>query len=114
MRIEDFKNKQPFTVPDNYFEQFNSNIINMLPKETAQKEKKRSPIALPRIARHISYAAMLIIVFAIGYTIHNTGDTAPNTTAEEHYEGEYIDEILNNYPIDDYTFYCYLTGNEIN
>lgn len=114
MNIEEFKKKEPFTVPDNYFEQFADNMMNMLPKEHVKEQKKHRTIALPRIARYISYAAMLIMVFAIGYTLYNTNQTTQNITAEEHYEGEYIDEILNNYPIDDYTFYCYLTGNDIN
>lgn len=115
MKIEDFKNRQPFSVPENYFEQFGSNMINILPKEHAAKEKKSRTTALPRIARYISYAAMIVVAFVIGTTlIINTTNNSNNTANEEYYEGEYIDEMLNNYPIDDYTFYCYLTGNEMN
>ena len=54
------------------------------------------------------------MLFAIGHTLYTLNEKANHATAEEHYEGEYIDEMLNNYPIDDYTFYCYLTGNDIN
>ena len=114
MKIEDFKNRQPFTVPENYFEQFTGNMMNMLPKEGGKEQKKHRTIALPRIARYISYAAIFIMVFAIGHTLYKINNNTNHATAEEHYEGEYIDEMLNNYPIDDYTFYCYLTGNEIN
>ncbi|MBQ8542083.1 MAG: hypothetical protein IJ436_01235 [Bacteroidaceae bacterium] len=114
MKIEDFKNRQPFTVPENYFEQFNDNIMNMLPKAAVTEQKKHRTIALPRITRYISYAAMLAVVFIIGHALYTKHDTSNQATAEEHYEGEYIDEMLNNYPIDDYTFYCYLTGSDIN
>mgnify|MGYP003294739217 CR=1 FL=1 len=51
MKIEDFKNRQPFTVPENYFEQFTGNMMNLLPKEGAKEQKKHRTIALPRKAR---------------------------------------------------------------
>lgn len=113
MKLEDFKNRQQFTVPENYFEQFAGNMMNMLPKEGAKETKSRT-IALPRIARYISYAAIFVVMFAIGATLLINNNTPEYLATEEYYEGEYIDEMLNNYTIDDYTFYCYLTGNDMN
>lgn len=113
MKIEDFKNRQPFTVPESYFEQFGSNMMNLLQKKGV-KENKSHTITLPRIARYISYAAIFVVMFFIGSALFTNSNTPDTITAEEYYEGEYIDEMLNNYPIDDYTFYCYLTGNEMN
>lgn len=115
MKLEDYKGRQPFTVPDNYFEQFNSNMINMLHNEPAKKENKKRIIALPTVARYIGYAAAVVITLAIGTTLLTKNEQNNEyISSEEYIEGEYIDEILNNYPIDDYTFYCYLTGSEIN
>ena len=43
----------------------------------------------------------------------NDGFAAPTGTGEEQSaESDYIDNILNSYTIDDYTFYCYLTNSD--
>ena len=110
MRIEDFKTRQPFETPQGYFNEVESNIMKMLPTQPVQNTKVRT-VHFNAIGRFVAYAASLVILFAIGATLlNNTYNTA--TIADDAYTSEYIDEILNNYPIDDYTFYCCLTGND--
>ena len=112
MRIEDFKKRQPFETPQGYFDEVESNIINMLPTRPVQNTKVRT-VHFNAIGRFVAYAASLVILFAIGTTLLNNTDNNA-AIADDIYASEYIDEILNNYPIDDYTFYCCLTGDDTN
>ncbi len=110
MKLEDIKNKKPLTVPDGYFENLDSNIMRMLPQKPVATPQKRRTVNLTGYLRYTSYAAATLLIFFIGSTLfksHNS-NIANN---EEYYTGEYIDEMLTSYPIDDYTFYCYVTEN---
>ena len=112
MRIEDFKKRQPFETPQGYFDEVESNIMKMLPTQPVQSTKART-VRLNATSRFIAYAASLVIMFAIGATLLNSTDNS-TAIADDAYASEYIDEILNSYPIDDYTFNCCLTGDETN
>lgn len=112
MKIEDFKTRQPFETPKGYFDEVESNIIKMLPTSPVQSPKVRT-VRFNATSRFIAYAASLVIMFAIGTTLLNNADNA-TAIANDAYASEYIDEILSNYPIDDYTFYCCLTGDDTN
>ena len=112
MRIEDFKKRQPFETPKGYFDEVESNIIKMLPTSPVQSTKVRT-VRFNATSRFIAYAASLVIMFAIGATLLNSTDNS-TAIADDAYASEYIDEILNSYTIDDYTFYCCLTGDETN
>lgn len=111
MKFEDYKNSKPFKVPANYFEELNDNIIKMLPEKPLKKRTDKT--IWNRAYAYIGYAAIFIIIFALGTTFL-TNKMPNETIAEEYFETEDIDDILNNYPIDDYTFYCCLTGNDTN
>ena len=103
------KNKG-FTTPENYFSNLNRDIMAATCNKT--ESKKRSPITLPKFAGIMGYAAMIAIVavFAIRFVVSNTRNTTDITAFEQLDDSEYIDNMLTNYPIDEYTFYCYLTG----
>ena len=108
MKLEDINNKKPFTVPDGYFENLDSNIMNMLPKKPVAQ--KRRTMTLTSALRYTSYAAAVVVIFFLGTTLLTSNSTA-TANNEDYYNNEYIDEVLSNYPIDDYTFYCYITDN---
>ena len=112
MKLENHKNKRPFTVPEGYFDNLEGNIMKMLPRTTAAPQKKARIVNLAGRLRHIGYAATIAVIFSLGsyLFLRNNGSTETAAT-DEYYSNEYIDEVLNNYPIDDYTFYCYVTGN---
>lgn len=110
MKLEDIKNKHPFTVPDGYFESLDSNIMRQLPKKPAATQQKHRTVNLTGYLRYTSYAAAILLAFFIGSTLLKSSDTTIANN-EEYFTGEYIDEMLTSYPIDDYTFYCYVTGN---
>lgn len=58
------------------------------------------------------YAAAVVLMFIIGGTAYLSTISQNNDIAANEYSNEYIDDMLESYPIDDYTFYCYLTNNE--
>ena len=103
------KNKG-FTTPENYFSNLNREIIAATCNKA--ESKKRRVIGLPKVTRIIGYAAMIAIVavFAVRFVVGNTRNTTDITAYEQFDDSEYIDNMLINYHIDEYTFYCYLTG----
>ena len=111
MNINDYKNRSCFTTPDNYFEKLNVGIKEATCKNAAINSKKRS--LTQRVARIMSYAAMIAIVITIATSIilnNHKSDGALSINGID--DSEFIDNMLTNYPIDEYTFYCYLTGCE--
>lgn len=125
MRLEDYKNRQPFSTPDGYFEELNKRIIeatSKAPSVTPVPARKR--ITLGMYARWTSIAAMFALACLIAaksvfnsHTIKGASDitvvesilasSLDNITDEEYFEN-----LLENYTFDDYTFYCYLTEYE--
>ena len=125
MRLEDYKNRQPFSTPDGYFEELNMRIIEATSKAPAATPvPARKRITLGMYARWTSIAAMFAIVCLIavksvfnGNTIKVTNEAtvAENTLAsnlDNITDEEYFENLLENYTFDDYTFYCYLTEYE--
>lgn len=125
MRLEDYKNRQPFNTPDGYFEELNKRIIGATSKAPAATPvPARKRITLGMYARWTSIAAMFAIVCLIavksvfnGNTIKVTNEAtvAENTLAsnlDNITDEEYFENLLENYTFDDYTFYCYLTEYE--
>ena len=111
MNINDYKNRSCFTTPDGYFEELNRGIKAATCKSMATRSKKRS--LAQRVASIMAYAAMITIAVTvtIGITRNsNTGNIQATINVLD--DSEYIENMLTNYPIDEYTFYCYLTGCE--
>ena len=109
MKITDNRKKEPFTVPDGYFEQLNSKILDATAKSRTAAQRRKS-IAMGKLSRIAGYAAAIAILFVIAGNFLTT-DSKDNANTENA-ENEYIDNILNSYPIDEYTFYCYLTDTD--
>lgn len=102
--------KQIFTVPEGYFEQLNREILSATVDRSATAPRRKNHI-LGKLSRVAGYAAAIALLFAVAsnfFAPENWGDDSIASTAES----EYIDNILNSYTIDDYTFYCYLTNSD--
>ena len=125
MRLEDYKNRQPFSTPDGYFEELDKKIIEATSKAPAAPlTPAKKSIRLGMYAKWMSVAAMLVFVCLIAFNGISDKQAAENTiivagmeyTASDGTESitdkEFMDNLLDNYPIDDYTFYCYLTEYE--
>lgn len=125
MRLEDYKNRQPFSTPDGYFEELNKRIVEATSKAPAAvPAPARKRITLGMYARWTSIAAMFALVCLIavksvfnGHTITGTSETSATEIAQTSNidnitDEEYFENLLENYTFDDYTFYCYLTEYE--
>ena len=111
MNIEEYKKRNCFTTPDGYFEQLASEIEHATSKNVAARSKTRS--LTQRVVGIMSYAAMVAIVAIVATSIiFNSRNNDLTATIEELDDSEFIDNMLNSYPIDEYTFYCYFTGTE--
>lgn len=112
MRIEDH-NKNPFSTPTGYFEELNTRIIGATSNSEPIAKKN---VVIGNWKRVLSYAAMLAIVALIAgellsESVRKNGNMA--TVQEEMSDdNEFYDTLLENYTIDDYTFYCCLTEYE--
>ena len=108
------RKKELFTVPDGYFEQLNSRIMDATAGKQTAVPRRRSYV-IGKFSRTAGYAAAVALLFGITANLiapwHKSGNDA--ATSENVYaENEYIDNILNSYTIDEYTFYCYLTDTD--
>ncbi len=105
--------KQIFTVPEGYFEQLNKEILSATTERCTITPRRKS-YTLGRLGRVAGYAAAIALFFAIASNIFAPGSKANENNASAYVaESEYIDNILDSYTIDDYTFYCYLTDSDI-
>lgn len=118
MEERENKKKNSFTVPEGYFGQLNREILDATSEKRTDTTVKR--YRLGRFSRFAGIAAAITIVFVLaGNLFTNSGTTAAvataGSTASSGYDdidNEMIDNLLSNYPIDEYTFYCYLTDTE--
>lgn len=121
MNIESSDNRDKFTVPAGYFEEFEKKIL----LSTCDK-KQHITTGARKINwfKWTSYAATIAIVatitaVAMNYSIKEqkaeeiAGNALPaktNNAVESAGDEEYIDIMLQSYPIDDYEFYCFATN----
>ena len=120
MEERENKKKNSFTVPEGYFGQLNRDILDATSEKRTDTTVVRKRYRLGRFSRFAGIAAAITIVFVLaGNLFTNSGTTAAvanaNSTASAVYDdidNEMIDNLLSNYPIDEYTFYCYLTDTE--
>ena len=102
--------KQIFTVPEGYFEQLNRDILSATVERSATAPRRKNHI-LGKLSRVAGYAAAVALLFIVTSNFFVPGDRVNDSIASTA-ESEYIDNILNSYTIDDYTFYCYLTDTD--
>ena len=109
----------PFKVPDNYFEEFTSNLMKELPEqnetnafdmpEPSRWEKVKPLLYLAATFIGIAFIIQSAVFFTPKTDAGATEDMAISTTSDELLEGEYIDYILDGSMMDDYEMYVYLT-----
>ena len=117
MTEDDLKKKvgteNPFRVPDGYFENFASNLMERLP-EKEKVERSREATTWEKVRPLLYMAAMfvgamlLIRVAASHYTPVGT----PEPDEELEAEMEYINMAMESSMLDDYSLYVYLTEEE--
>ena len=107
------KRSNPFTLPDNYFEEFHRNLMQQLPAKEYARQPQKKEFSISNI-RYWGYAAAIALMFVTGAAIYQYNQHQTTIAKIEAESNEMIETIFDNYTIDDYNVYCYLTSNDIN
>ncbi len=108
--LSKYADRNPFKVPEGYFDSFSKELMNQLPEKEPARVKEHS--TWQRIKPWLYAAAMLCGVVLGGKVLTNTPeqDLPLFTTAEtEQFADEYLEAIMDKSMMDDYTLYQYLT-----
>ncbi len=109
----------PFNVPDGYFENMTSELMDKLPEKEPHMTLSKEPTRWERIKPLLYMAAMFAgAAFIIKTVTTNIGDRMPadNYTATTEIETEsdrYFNEMADGAMMDDYSLYVYLTDNSL-
>lgn len=109
--------RNPFRVPDNYFEQFTSRIMEQLPEHQTGENEVREPSRWQRLRPFLYMAAMFCLLLTGGkwlqfYTEHQQATETTEQTAQSTEEYNYMDDMINYAMIDEELVYSYLTDTE--
>ena len=110
MNFNDYKKHSSFTTPDGYFEKLNREIKEATCKHVATESKRRW--LTPKAVSIMSNVATIAIIAVVATGIFVNTSRNSDTMFAISDESDFIESMLTDYPIDEYTFYCYLTGNE--
>lgn len=110
--LEKCGKKNPFTVPEGYFESFTDKLMEQLPEKESQEVPKIG--MWQRIKPWVYMAAMfcglmLSVRVFVGEKTGNTPEEIPDIINLSELPDEAIDPIFNQTMMDDYTLYQYLT-----
>ena len=116
MDFDDYKKHNHFTTPEDYFD----NLSSKIKENTSEKSVgKRIVIPFHKITAAIGYAAMIAIAaITVEYFVTldarsgATGHQQESAMIEGLDDSDFVDNMLASYPIDEYTFYSCLTGEE--
>lgn len=107
--------RNPFTVPEGYFEGLTSDVMNALPAKENGVELQKEPTWWDKVkpwaymAAMFAGAALLIRVGSVG-----NSPSGPQLAAEEaEQEMEYIHSVVDNSMLDDYELYVYLSDTDM-
>ena len=110
-----FGTNNHFTVPEDYFEKLTSSVMERLPEV---EEKDVPTIRLwDRVKPWMYMAAMFLGIFFMIRAVvgNNQPESNDNFTGNEQFTelpDEYIDPVIDQMMVDDYTLYVYLSDAE--
>lgn len=104
--------ENPFTVPEGYFERFTEQLMEKLPEREAQPAPQLT--LWTRVKPWVYMAAMFCgLMLSVRMFVGEKQSQSPAATSETtdftEVPDEYIDPIVNQTMMDDYTLYQYLT-----
>lgn len=103
--------ESPFRVPEGYFENLTSEVMKQLPEKETPAVLLKEPTRWQKIRPWLYMTAMFIGAALIIRIASSDGKPAVNTVASEDTdveEIEYINTVLDNSMMDDYSLYVYL------
>lgn len=106
-----------FGVPDGYFENLTSEIMNRLPEKEKIIIKEKVPTMWDRVKPWAYMAAMFVgaaLIIRVASSNHTPTDTAGDrmATDDTETEMEYINIAVENSMMDDYSLYVYLADSD--
>lgn len=107
--------RNPFTVPEGYFDQFPKELMDRLPEKQPQPDDAQPITLWQRVKPWVYMAAMFcgLMCSVRVFVGAPKADTPLFTAAEtENLSDEYLDSMLDHSLMDDYTLYVYLTEAE--
>lgn len=114
--LEELAGRRPFTVPQDYFEELDSRIMQALPKETPQAEPVRITAWMrlkPYVYMAAAFAGLFFgIDFFVGFDKGSAqGDGNVASSEFTIYSDDYIDSFLDESMVSDCMIYDLLVEN---
>lgn len=102
----------PFTLPDNYFEEFHEKLMQQLPAKG--NTPSRNYLKIKKVTYWMRAAAAALLLTAATTTVYLYSNDMQAARTADAESNEMIETIFDSYPIDDYNVYCYLTATDAN
>lgn len=120
MNVEDNLMKKigkenPFKVPDGYFEQFASSMMDKLPEKEKPSEKEEQVTTWTKLKPLLYMAAMFVgaaLIIRVASSDHRSvkdNSAVSSVTDTETVSDEIIDAAIDGSMMDDYSLYVYLS-----
>ena len=104
-----------FRVPEGYFENFNSELMNRLPEKEKLAFEQKEPTMWERV-KPWAYMAAMFVGAALSIRVASSDRTPAATDRmaadETETEMEYINMAVDNSMLDDYSLYVYLADSD--
>ena len=112
--LQQIGKKNPFQVPDNYFDNFTKEVMQKLPEKEKVMMKPEELTLWDKVKPWVYMAAVFIgaaLIIRVASTDAPT-DMDSDTIAAEEVEMEYLTDMLEDSMLDDYSLYVYLTADD--
>ena len=116
-KLKKFRKTNPFVVPENYFEELTKEVMGKLPEKEALFVETKKKVRWRKFRPWIYMAAMFIaILLPLQYWFDRFPEkqvyTEFPTVDTEIVGDEYIEAIVDDSMMDDYTLYRYLSDSD--
>ncbi len=105
--------ENPFRVPEGYFENLTSEVMNRLPEKEKSADVQKEPTMWERVRPWLYMAAMFVgAALIIRVASSDRTPSLEQLSDETESEIEYINMAVENSMLDDYSLYMYLADLE--
>ena len=107
--------ENPFRVPNGYFENLTSEVMNRLPEKEKLTAVQQEPTMWQKVRPWLYMAAMFIgaaLIIRVASSDHTPAAADRMAADETETEMEYINMAVDNSMLDDYSLYVYLADSD--